>query len=83
MSKKTTDFIDTFSLAPKAKNQPDFTPFLFSKRAAPFCRQGVYFGRNLFYSPCPLWAWLDNFEMGFWISNTAAEKEKAVFKLNI
>ena len=38
----------------------------------------MYFGRNLFYSPCLLWAWLDNFEMGFWISNTAAEKEKAI-----
>jgi len=39
----------------------------------------VYFGRNLFYSPCPLWAWLDNFETALEIENTAAEKEKSGF----
>lgn len=77
-SKKTTDYLYTFLPAPRAKNQPDTRQILFSKCAAPFCGQGVCFGRNLFCLPCPLWVWLDNFEMGFWISNTAAEKEKAI-----
>ena len=77
-SKKTTDFLYTFLTAPIAQNQPDTRQILFSKRAAPFCGQGVYFGRNLFYLPCPSWAWLGNFETALEIENTAAEKEKAI-----
>ena len=38
----------------------------------------MYFRRNLFCLPCPLWAWLGNFETALEIENTAAEKEKAI-----